>query len=105
VTGVSSGLGLATANRFSRERAIVFITGRRQAELDAAALDIGRGAKTIRGDIASPADLDRIHSQVAAAERRIDYEYSKISSAQKLVHSQSLKGSTHRCRRRPERRE
>ena len=36
ITGGSSGLGLATAQRFVAEGAHVFITGRRQAELDAA---------------------------------------------------------------------
>jgi NAD(P)-dependent dehydrogenase (short-subunit alcohol dehydrogenase family) len=33
-TGGSSGIGLATAKRFVKEGAYVFITGRRQAELD-----------------------------------------------------------------------
>ncbi len=34
ITGGSSGIGLATAKRFVEEGAYVFITGRRQAELD-----------------------------------------------------------------------
>jgi NAD(P)-dependent dehydrogenase (short-subunit alcohol dehydrogenase family) len=37
ITGGSSGIGLATAKRFVKEGAYVFITGRRQAELDKAA--------------------------------------------------------------------
>jgi NAD(P)-dependent dehydrogenase (short-subunit alcohol dehydrogenase family) len=36
ITGGSSGIGLATAQRFIYEGAYVFITGRRQSELDAA---------------------------------------------------------------------
>jgi NADP-dependent 3-hydroxy acid dehydrogenase YdfG len=58
VTGGSSGLVLATAKRFAREGAMVYSTGRRQAELDSAALDIEHGAKAIRADIANAADLD-----------------------------------------------
>ena len=42
ITGASSGIGLATAKRFVAEGAFVFITGRRQAELDRAAKEIGR---------------------------------------------------------------
>jgi NAD(P)-dependent dehydrogenase (short-subunit alcohol dehydrogenase family) len=36
ITGGNSGIGLATAQRFVAEGAYVFITGRRQRELDAA---------------------------------------------------------------------
>jgi len=82
VTGGSSGLGLATAERFAREGAVVYITGRRQAELDAAALVIGRGAKAIRGDIAKPADLDRIYSQIAAEQGRIDILFANAGGGE-----------------------
>ena len=57
VTGGSTGIGLATAKRLAREGATVFITGRRQAELDAAVVEIGHAARAIRGDISSAADL------------------------------------------------
>jgi NADP-dependent 3-hydroxy acid dehydrogenase YdfG len=36
VSGANSGIGLATAKRFAREGARLFIKGRRQTELDAA---------------------------------------------------------------------
>lgn len=82
VTGGSSGIGLATAKRLAREGANVYITGRRQAELDAAALEIGHGAKAIRGDIANAADLDRIYSQIAAAEDRIDILFANAGGGE-----------------------
>jgi NAD(P)-dependent dehydrogenase (short-subunit alcohol dehydrogenase family) len=82
VTGGSSGIGLATAKRFAREGAMVYITGRRQVELDEAALDIGHGAQGIRGDIANLADLDRIYSQIGAAEGRIDILFANAGGGE-----------------------
>jgi NAD(P)-dependent dehydrogenase (short-subunit alcohol dehydrogenase family) len=60
ITGGSSGIGLATAKRFVEEGAFVFITGRRQTELDAAAEEIGTNVHAIRGDAADLADLDSL---------------------------------------------
>ena len=42
VTGGSSGIGLATAKQFVAEGAYVYITSRRQTELDAAVEAIGK---------------------------------------------------------------
>jgi NAD(P)-dependent dehydrogenase (short-subunit alcohol dehydrogenase family) len=53
VTGGSSGIGLATAQRFVAEGAYVFITGRRQAELDKAKKVIGKNVTTVQGDISN----------------------------------------------------
>src|SRR5258705_9427218 len=64
ITGGSSGLGLATAKRFVAEGAYVFITGRRQPELDAAAKEIGSSVTAIRGDVANLADLDRLFASI-----------------------------------------
>ena len=64
VTGGSSGIGLATAKRFVAEGAHVFITGRRQAELDAAVKLIGRDVTGIRCDVSILADLDRLFDGV-----------------------------------------
>jgi NAD(P)-dependent dehydrogenase (short-subunit alcohol dehydrogenase family) len=72
VTGGSSGLGLATAARFVAEGAIVYITGRRQAELDAAVRTIGQGVTAIQGDISSNADLERIFRTIGDRHGKLD---------------------------------
>jgi NADP-dependent 3-hydroxy acid dehydrogenase YdfG len=51
ITGGSSGIGLATAKRFVNEGAYVFITGRRQSELDKAKTEIGKNVTTVQGDV------------------------------------------------------
>ncbi|MGF6604219.1 NAD(P)-dependent dehydrogenase (short-subunit alcohol dehydrogenase family) [Paraburkholderia sp. GAS448] len=82
VTGGSTGIGLATAKRLALEGATVFITGRRQAELDAAVLEIGHGARAIRGDISSAADLERIVETVSEAHQRIDILYANAGGGE-----------------------
>jgi len=60
ITGGTSGIGFATAQRFVAEGAYVFLTGRRQAELDAAVQRIGSQVTGVQGDVANLADLDRL---------------------------------------------
>lgn len=72
VTGGSAGIGLAAAKRFAEEGAHVFITGRRQRELDRAAREIGPAATAIRADAASLSDVMRVVETVKAAKGRID---------------------------------
>jgi NAD(P)-dependent dehydrogenase (short-subunit alcohol dehydrogenase family) len=72
VTGGSSGIGLAAAKRLALERAKVYITGRRQGELDAAIAEIGHHATAIQGDISKNADLDRVFEIIGSAEGRLD---------------------------------
>src|SRR5712692_10134225 len=72
VTGGSSGIGLATAKRFVKEGAYVFITGRRQAELDKAVAEIGSNVTAIQGDISNLDDLDRLYKEVDAKKGKLD---------------------------------
>src|ERR1700761_4115951 len=72
ITGGSSGLALETARRFVEEGAYVFITGRRQEQLDEAVSLIGRNVTGVRGDAAKLDDLDRLFETVKREKGRID---------------------------------
>src|SRR5258705_11324628 len=72
ITGGTTGIGLATARRFVEEGAYVFISGRRQAELDAAVKELGENATGVQGDVCKPEDLDRLYAAVADSGRRLD---------------------------------
>jgi NAD(P)-dependent dehydrogenase (short-subunit alcohol dehydrogenase family) len=76
VTGGTSGIGLASAKRFAAEGAHVYITGRRQPELDSAVASIGANVTGVRADSSSLADLDRLYAQVTAEKGRIDVLYA-----------------------------
>ena len=64
ITGGSSGIGLATAKRFVDEGAHVFITGRRQKELDQAVTQIGKSIIGVQGDMSKLDDIDRLYDKV-----------------------------------------
>lgn len=72
VTGGSSGIGLATAKLFASEGATVYVTGRRQAELDEAVRAIGPRAVGAQGDISSLKDLERLYAQIDREHGRLD---------------------------------
>jgi NAD(P)-dependent dehydrogenase (short-subunit alcohol dehydrogenase family) len=72
VTGGNSGIGLATARRFVAEGAHVFITGRRQGELDEAVKQIGKKVTAVRGDVSNLADLDWLFTTVKQEKGRLD---------------------------------
>ncbi|MDT0549359.1 MULTISPECIES: SDR family NAD(P)-dependent oxidoreductase [Streptomyces] len=73
VTGGSTGIGLATAVRLAAEGAYVFVTGRREAELEAAVKTIGTDRATaVVGDIGKPEDLDRLYEAVRARGQNLD---------------------------------
>ena len=81
VTGASNGIGLAAAQRLAAEGAHVFITGRRKAELDAAAASIGPSATAVVSDIAESADLDRLYDAVRAHGRGLDVLFANAGVA------------------------
>jgi NAD(P)-dependent dehydrogenase (short-subunit alcohol dehydrogenase family) len=82
VTGGNSGIGLATAKRFVAEGAYVFITGRRQAQLDAAVKEIGNNVSGIEGDVAKLGDLDRLYATVKTRKGRIDILFANADTAE-----------------------
>ena len=72
VTGGNSGIGLATAKHFVAEGAYVFITGRRQTELDAAVEAIGKNVTGVQSDISKMEDLDRLFATIEQEQGHLD---------------------------------
>jgi NAD(P)-dependent dehydrogenase (short-subunit alcohol dehydrogenase family) len=81
ITGGTTGIGLATAKLFVKEGAYVFITGRRQKELDEAVKAIGNNVTGIQGDVAKLADLDRLYEAVEK-KGRIDVVFANAGVAE-----------------------
>ncbi|RKG67858.1 SDR family NAD(P)-dependent oxidoreductase [Corallococcus terminator] len=76
VTGGTTGIGFATAKRFANEGAKVFLTGRREVEVDRAVKEIGHGAVGVRGDVSVLADLDRLYAVVKEQAGHIDVVFA-----------------------------
>ncbi len=72
ITGGSSGIGLAVAQHLITDGAFVYITGRRQNELEKAALTLGSQAAAVQGDVTVAADLDRLFARVQSEHGRLD---------------------------------
>ncbi|MET0636925.1 MAG: SDR family oxidoreductase [Chitinophagaceae bacterium] len=72
ITGANSGIGLATAKLFASEGAYVYITGRRQEQLDQAVAAIGENVTAVRGDISKLDDIDHVFSVIASAHNHLD---------------------------------
>jgi NAD(P)-dependent dehydrogenase (short-subunit alcohol dehydrogenase family) len=82
VTGGTSGIGLATAQRFVAEGAQVFITGRRQTELDKAVQQIGKNVTGVQGDVSKQADLDRLYAAVKQKAGHIDVVFANAGGGE-----------------------
>jgi NAD(P)-dependent dehydrogenase (short-subunit alcohol dehydrogenase family) len=81
ITGGSTGIGLATAKQFADEGAYVYITGRRQPELDAAVASIGSNVTAIQGYVTKLVDLDRIYAQIAKEKGRVDIVFANAGGS------------------------
>ncbi|MGA0601378.1 SDR family oxidoreductase [Caulobacter sp. KR2-114] len=84
VTGGTSGIGLAAAQAFAAEGAAVFVTGRRQAELDKAVKAIGHGAVGVRADMSSLEDIDRLYDAVQQRHAQIDVLFANAGGGSML---------------------
>ena len=82
ITGGTEGIGLATAKLFVKEGAYVFITGRRQSQLDAALKQIGKNVSAVQGDVSNLADLDRLYAIVKEQKGRIDILFANAGTGE-----------------------
>jgi NAD(P)-dependent dehydrogenase (short-subunit alcohol dehydrogenase family) len=82
VTGGNSGIGLATAKQFVAEGAYVYITGRRQAELDAAVEAIGKNVTAVQSDVSNLADLDRLFATIKQEQGHLDIIFANAGGGQ-----------------------
>jgi NAD(P)-dependent dehydrogenase (short-subunit alcohol dehydrogenase family) len=80
ITGGSSGIGLATAKRFVDEGAYVFITGRRQSELETAVSEIGRNVIGVQSDVSKIADLDKVYATVKEKKGKLDIVFANAGT-------------------------
>src|SRR5271155_2375673 len=83
ITGATSGLALATAKLFVAEGAYVFITGRRQQQLDEAVKAIGSNVTGVPGDAGKLSDLDRLYQAVEREKGQIDILYASAGLAER----------------------
>lgn len=82
ITGGTTGIGLASAKRFVAEGATVFITGRRQAELDAAVKEIGANVTGVQGDVSKLEDIDRLYDAVQQRHSHIDIVFANAGGGE-----------------------
>ena len=101
ITGGSSGMALASAKLFVEEGAYVFITGRKQEQLDEAVKLIGRNVTGVRGDAANLDDLDRLFDTVKREKGKIDILFASAGSGRSRQTGRDYRAAL-RCGLRPE---
>jgi NAD(P)-dependent dehydrogenase (short-subunit alcohol dehydrogenase family) len=84
ITGGATGIGFAAAKRFIEEGAFVFIFGRRQETLDAAVVELGPDARSVRGSVSDLADLDRLYAAVKAERGSLDIVFANAGTGSPL---------------------
>src|ERR1700676_632730 len=82
ITGGTDGIGLATAKLFVKEGAYVFITGRRQKELDEAVKVIGSNVTGVQEDVSKLTDLDRLYEAIKTNGKNIDIVFANAGVAE-----------------------
>lgn len=82
ITGASTGIGLATAERFIAEGARVYLTARRKQMLEAASQSLGDHAIAIQSDVSDLDDLDRLFDRIAADGNRLDILFANAGSGE-----------------------
>jgi NAD(P)-dependent dehydrogenase (short-subunit alcohol dehydrogenase family) len=92
ITGATSGMALASAELFAEEGAYVFITGRRQENLDEAVRAIGRNVTGVQGDSAKLADLDRLYETVRREKGYIDVVFASAGQGGRAPLGQITEG-------------
>jgi NAD(P)-dependent dehydrogenase (short-subunit alcohol dehydrogenase family) len=80
ITGGSSGIGLATAKRFIDEGAYVFITGRRQSELETAVRQIGQNVTGVQSDVSKADELDKLYATVRQQKGKLDIVFANAGT-------------------------
>jgi NAD(P)-dependent dehydrogenase (short-subunit alcohol dehydrogenase family) len=81
ITGGSTGIGFATAKLFVNEGAYVFITGRREQELNAAVREIGKNVTGVQGDVSNLRDLDRLFAEIKREKGKLDIVFANAGGA------------------------
>lgn len=88
ITGASEGMGFDTAQQFLTEGAFVFITGRRQQQLDAAVARLGPQCVGVQADAGKLADLDRLYAAIKQQKGKLDIVFANAGIYEQKPHAE-----------------